>query len=54
MNNLGTDYASILMHQARMQEIIEKAEKENRFRNLCQQAESHVRRLVRINNNPRR
>jgi hypothetical protein len=54
MNNLGTDYASILMHQARMQEIVEKAAKENRFRTMCQEAENHLRRMVRINNNPRR
>lgn len=54
MNNLGTDYASILMHQARMQEMVEKAQKENHFLNLCRQAETYVRRAVRINNNPTR
>ena len=54
MNNLGTDYASILMHQARMQEMVEKAEKENRFRNFCRQTETFIRRTVRINNNPTR
>ena len=52
MNDFGNDYASILMHQARMREIVQKAENERKRRGLLERFEPRLRRAVRINNDP--
>jgi hypothetical protein len=54
MNNLGNDYASIMMYEARMQEMRQKAEQERKVRGLREEFGTQVRRILRINNSSSR
>lgn len=54
MNNLGTDYASILSQQARMKDMLAKAEQERQANELLKSVETRVRRVLRINNDSAR
>jgi hypothetical protein len=50
MTNLGYDYASIMMHEARLREILQKAEEERKVLSLREKIETRIRRTLRINN----
>jgi hypothetical protein len=54
MNNFGHDLTSLMVHQARQQELIEQAENERLAKSVRQKVEHRVRRALRINNDPAR
>ncbi|MDQ7026416.1 MAG: hypothetical protein Q9P01_14625 [Anaerolineae bacterium] len=54
MNNLGNDYAAIMMYEARMQEMRQKAEQERNVRGLREEFGTQVRRILRITNSSSR
>ena len=54
MNGFETDYNAMTLHKIREQEINAQAENERNVRSLREEINYHVRRTIRINNNPKR
>ena len=54
MNGFENDYGAMTLQRAREIEIRRKIENAQNVRSLREKAEQHVRRAIRINNNPPR
>lgn len=54
MNGFETDYSAMTLHKIREQQLTAQTENERNVRSLREEIVYHVRRAVRINNNPKR
>lgn len=52
MNGFETDYSAMTLHKSREQEINVQIENERNVRSLREEINYHIRRVIRINNNP--
>lgn len=54
MTGFENDYGAMTLQRAREIEIRRKAENDRNIRSLREQVNYHIRRVIRINNNPPR